>query len=49
MTKLTCTHHLILLPIKDNDAIYYYIDKNVKEVINDNIIGILICKKETNL
>ena len=23
-----------------------YIDKNIKEIANDNTIGILICKKE---
>ena len=46
VTKLTWTHYLILLPIKDNDAIYYYIKQVSKRNLSKRQLEEIIKSKE---
>ena len=46
VTQLTWTHYLILLPIKDNDAIYYYIKQVSKRNLSKRQLEEIIKSKE---
>jgi len=46
VTQLTWTHYLILLSIKDNDAIYYYIDQVSKRNLSKRQLEEIIKSKE---
>lgn len=46
VTQLTWTHYLILLPIKDNDAIYYYIKQVSKRNFSKRQLEEIIKSKE---
>jgi len=46
VTQLTWTHYLILLPIKDKDAIYYYVEQVAKRNLSKRQLEELIKSKE---
>lgn len=46
VTQLAWTHYLILLPIKDNDAIYYYIKQVSKRNLSKRQLEEIIKSKE---
>lgn len=46
VTQLTWTHYLILMPIKDNDAIYYYIKQVSKRNLSKRQLEEIIKSKE---
>lgn len=46
VTQLTWTHYLILLPIKDNDEIYYYVEQVAKRNLSKRQLEEIVKSKE---